>query len=134
MASFRALHVVCLFSWLLLRAWRTDCQSNSHLPCSEHLGANRLSNLQTPPKGRKNLFSMLQLLGSRCFRTIEKGLSHFAFNRQGTTDMCERDYVLHKANRGQSTSKGCEENKNSHTNKIQCREKLIIVSIRGLKR
>lgn len=53
MASFRALHVVCLFSWLLLRAWRTDCQSNSHLPCSEHLGAYRLSNLQTPPKGKE---------------------------------------------------------------------------------
>lgn len=51
MGSIRVLHVVCLLN-LMLGAWRADCQT-SQLTCSEHLGANGLSNPQTPIKGEK---------------------------------------------------------------------------------
>lgn len=51
MGSIRILHVVCLLS-LMLRAWRADCQT-SQLTCSEHLGANGLSNPQRPIKGKE---------------------------------------------------------------------------------
>ena len=59
MASLRLLHVVCLFSVVLLRAWRAHCQSSSQSSCSEHLGANKLSSLQPPLKGRKRNFCIL---------------------------------------------------------------------------
>ena len=73
MVSFRVLHAVCLFSVMLLRAWRADCQSNSQLSCSEHLGANKLSSLQPPLKGRKRYFCILRLLREFISIPLTKG-------------------------------------------------------------
>lgn len=60
MASVRALHVVCLFT-LLLSAWRIDCQ----MTCSEHLGARKLPNIQTPLQGKLSVIFSLYILKSR---------------------------------------------------------------------
>lgn len=60
MASVRALHVVCLFTFLL-SAWRIDCQTT----CSEHLGARKLPNFQTPLQGKLSVRFSLYILKSR---------------------------------------------------------------------
>lgn len=60
MASVRALHVVCLFTFLL-SAWRIDCQTT----CSEHLGATKLPNFQTPLQGKLSVRFSLYILKSR---------------------------------------------------------------------
>lgn len=60
MASVRALHVVCLFTFLL-SAWQIDCQTT----CSEHLGATKLPNFQTPLQGKLSVRFSLYILKSR---------------------------------------------------------------------
>ena len=80
MASVRALHVVCLFSFLL-SAWRINCQTT----CSEHLGARKLPNIQTPLQGKLSVRFSFYILKSReiSFFIDETVRFVFIFAQQG---------------------------------------------------
>lgn len=83
MASIRALHVVCLFTFLL-SAWRINCQTT----CSEHLGARKLPNIQTPPQGKLSVRFSLYILKSREISFFIDETARFVFSTGKEPQVC----------------------------------------------
>lgn len=83
MASIRALHVVCLFTFLL-SAWRINCQTT----CSERLGARKLPNIQTPPQGKLSVRFSLYILKSREISFFIDETARFVFSTGKEPQVC----------------------------------------------
>lgn len=83
MASIRALHVVCLFTFLL-SAWRINCQTT----CSERLGARKLPNIQTPPQGKLSVRFSLYILKSREISFFVDETARFVFSTGKEPQVC----------------------------------------------
>lgn len=83
MASIRALHVVCLFTFLL-SAWRINCQTT----CSERLGARKLPNFQTPPQGKLSVRFSLYILKSREISFFIGETARFVFSTGKEPQVC----------------------------------------------
>jgi len=76
----------------MLGAWRADCQT-SQLTCSEHLGANGLSNPQTPIKGKEPQVCVSET--TCCTRQTEDSLRVRAVKNLKT--LLQTEYVAAKS-------------------------------------